>query len=245
MRLFFVFSLLFPAIVLGKPKPAEFAPVGCKIRMVHVVNGEPLKMNSGLYANANGDSFMVSMYKYYLTDFAFIKADGKATKEKESFHLINESKTASKDFPVNISAGEYTAISFTIGVDSIYNVSGAQGGALDPINAMFWDWNTGYIMAKVEGSSNKAPEGNFAFHIGGFAGKKSVLKRVTLKLPSPVNISNGKMPVIYIKSDVAEWFKTPNTIDFAQMPGVMMEGAEAVSIADNYVDMFSIDRVEQ
>jgi hypothetical protein len=59
---------------------------------------------------------------------------------------------------------------FMIGVDSARNNSGAQTGALDPTNGMFWSWSTGYIMAKFEGTSAQSPAAANAlkFHIGGF-----------------------------------------------------------------------------
>ena len=50
-------------------------------------------------------------------------------------------------------AGNYNSLSFLLGVDSMHNVSGAQTGALDPANDMFWTWNSGYVMAKMEGAS--------------------------------------------------------------------------------------------
>ncbi|WP_316930094.1 MbnP family protein, partial [Hymenobacter sp. IS2118] len=43
---------------------------------------------------------------------------------------------ALKDIPV----GDYQSVSFTVGVDSARNVAGAQTGALDPNNGMFWTW---------------------------------------------------------------------------------------------------------
>jgi hypothetical protein len=51
---------------------------------------------------------------------------------------------------------DITGIRFLLGVDSARNVSGIQTGALDPARGMFWTWNSGYVMAKIEGSSPSA-----------------------------------------------------------------------------------------
>ena len=51
----------------------------------------------------------------------------------------------------DIPNGEYTKVNYTIGVDAARNTEGAQDGALDLVNGMFWSWNTGYIFMKMEG----------------------------------------------------------------------------------------------
>ncbi len=69
---------------------------------------------------------------------------------------------------------------FLLGVDSLHNVSGAQTDALDPAKDMFWTWNTGYVMAKLEGNSPSSALVNnkYEFHVGGFSGKYNVLKKI-------------------------------------------------------------------
>ena len=57
-----------------------------------------------------------------------------------------------------------------LGVDSVLNYNGVHEGALDPINGMYWTWQTGYINCKLEGniicdSSRKS----FEYHIGGYS----------------------------------------------------------------------------
>lgn len=216
------------------------------INFRNVVDGKPLVLNDSVYINANGDEYTLSMCKYYISNIAFIKADGTAVNMEESYHLVNESKPSSHHLDIDIlPAGSYKALRFMIGVDSLHNVSGAQAGELDPINAMFWDWNTGYIMAKIEGSSKAAGEKEIAFHIGGFSGSTSALRWVTINFPHPIQITNGKRPVLNLDANIAEWFKTPVTIKFAQYPVITTEGKDAVMIADNYADMFTLQSIEE
>jgi hypothetical protein len=75
----------------------------------------------------SGRVFRISANKYFLVDF---------------------SDTTTTTLKLTILPYLYNRLSFVIGVDSARNVSGAQTGALDPANGMFWTWNTGYIMAK-------------------------------------------------------------------------------------------------
>jgi hypothetical protein len=46
-----------------------------------------------------------------------------------------------------------TAAGISVGVDSIHNVSGAQTGAPTGERNVL-DWNSGYVMAKLEGNSS-------------------------------------------------------------------------------------------
>ncbi|RYD55329.1 MAG: hypothetical protein EOP56_16505 [Sphingobacteriales bacterium] len=212
-----------------------------------VVGKKPLVFGSEAYRNANGDSFTVSKYRYYISNVKLTATDGKVYAEPESYHLIDHKTAGAAAFTMSgVPDRNYTRITFMIGVDSLRNVSGAQTGALDPINGMFWDWNTGYIMAAMEGNvkdgtANGKP---MALHIGGFDQANSVLKWVTLDLQKPVTAGKDKKPVIYITSDVQEWFSTPNPIDIKKTPLVMKVGMSAQAIAENYADMFKVDHIE-
>lgn len=218
-----------------------------KVSIRNLVNGKKLVLNNEVYANAHGDSFTVRMYKYYISNIKLIGETGAVFAEPESYHLVNESKSRTKEFTIeNVPSGSYTAVSFMIGVDSLHNVSGAQGGDLDPINAMFWDWNTGYIMAKMEGTLVNDNGKEVAFHIGGFAAERSVLRVITIPFgETKLKVETGKEPLIHLNSDLAEWFQTPTLIDFAQYPAITMEGKEAVMMADNYADMFTLQNIEE
>src|SRR5690606_21212291 len=95
-----------------------------------------------------------------------------------------------------IPAGTYTKVAVTLGVDSDHNVSGAHTGVVDPIHGLFWDWNTGYVMATLAGRTAQytAPMNKLSFHLGGSTGPVSVVKYVTFDLPNPMVITQGNTP---------------------------------------------------
>lgn len=218
-----------------------------KIGFEAVVGDRPLVFGSEIYKNANGDSFTLSRYRYYISNVKLTAANNETYTEPESYHLIDHKADTSSFFVLKgVPDGSYNKITFLIGVDSLRNVSGAQNGALDPIHGMFWDWNTGYIMAMMEG---KVLDGTalgkvLGLHIAGFNQSSSVLKQVTLTLPQPVVVNKEKKPTIYIKSDAAEWFKNPSIIDLKTTSLIMKTGFNAQIIAENYADMFTVDRIE-
>jgi hypothetical protein len=133
-------------------------------------------------------------------------------------------------------------ISFLLGVDSIRNVSGIQTGALDPLHGMFWTWNSGYIMAKLEGSSEKVHSaGNrFTYDVGGFRTGMNTTRHINLAR-TPLGMKSEE---IHIKADVNRWFKGNSEIKIAETPVCHSPGALAMRIADNYSSMFSIYSIQ-
>lgn len=229
-----------------KPDPVEPHSPQMLLSFENVVNGKPLVLDSANYTNTHGDAFTVSSYLYYISNIELLREDGTAYTEFDSYHLVNEKEPASKKITLDhIPPGRYTSVSFLIGIDSARNVSGAQTGDLDPSKTMFWSWNTGYIMARVEGTSPQAKWNMLAFHLGGFSGKYNSTRKVTLQLKDGVNIGENERPVVNIASDVAEWFKTPAVIDFSKLAIVSIPGEEAKTIADNYMDMFTVVSIQQ
>ncbi|WP_276132690.1 MbnP family protein [Polluticoccus soli] len=243
------FCFLGAAIIMAiscRKRPDPIGPPitsSLTLQFENMVGDRVLRLDSTVYTNANNDSFIVNKYRYYISNIILITAEGKNFVEPESYHLIKEDLPSSKKFSIsNVPAGQYTKIQFLIGVDSLRNVSGAQTGALDPSHTMFWDWETGYIMAMFEGK-RVGTEDLLIMHISGFKPPYNSIRQITLSLPSPVQVKEGIQPNIHITSDLAEWFKTPNLIDFDEIQ-ITAGGSIGLQIADNYADMFKIDHVD-
>jgi hypothetical protein len=229
------------------PTPVDSSVSTLRISFNNVVGNQGLVLDNNWYVNENGDSFQVNIFKYYISNISVTRDDDSVFKEPDSYHLIDQSVNASRSFLLSkVPRGNYKKITFLIGVDADRNTSGAQTGALDPANTMFWDWVTGYIMAKIEGisPSSTVPTKNIAFHMGGFQGPSNVLRWVTLTFPSDAAVQVGGTPNVHILADVLEWFKTPNLIDFEQVNNISQAGPEAAAIADNYADMFTVDHID-
>ncbi len=214
----------------------------------NMVGDSALVFNTKSYVNANNDTFNITTLKYYISNIVLSNSSGLTYKENYSYHLIDASDTSTCELNLTgVPLGNYNHISFMIGVDSAKNVSGAQSGALDPANGMFWDWNSGYIMSKFEGVSPQSIAANHVvlFHIGGFSGTNNVLKTVNPIFPSGVvaSVTASVTPEIHFKADLAEWFTAPANTAFSVLNTIHMPGANAKKIADNYVDAFSIEHI--
>jgi len=209
----------------------------------HYVGEKLLSLNDSIYTNSLNQSFTISKFNYYIGQLKFNRNDG-SSYFIDNYYLVSEDeeKQSSKSIPLtSIPEGEYTSLEFIIGVDSARNCSGAQSGALDPINAMFWNWNTGYIFMKLEGKSkfSPAPGTILEYHIGGYKQVENCIKKVKIPFNQSVKIGKNNSAKIQLKVDIAEILKNPTTIDFTEIP-VINTPLNATVIADNYADIFQL-----
>lgn len=195
-----------------------------------LVLGEPV-------ANILGDTINIERFRYYVSNFSVKDDKGVIVKLPVEYFLIDEADPQSKNISLTVPDISIDEISFLLGVDSTRNVSGIQTGALDPLHGMFWTWNSGYIMAKLEGSSEKVySAGNrFTYHVGGFRTGMNTTRMIHLKTPVGM-----KSEEIHIKADINRWFKGSSEINIAETPVCHSPGALAMKLADNYSSMFSI-----
>lgn len=214
----------------------------------NTVNSNPLVLNTQNYTNANGDSFTISVFKYYVSNIILSKADGSNYLIPESYILVDAAKPNSllNSFD-GIPAGDYTSISFTIGVDKARNLAGAQTGALDPALGMFWTWNSGYIFVKLEGTSPQSTAANksLTFHIGGIVDPNNTIRTFSTNFSAanPLRIRADKKPQLHFKVNAAALFTGKQNISFATL-NFTMGGANSVIVADNYANgLFQLDHI--
>jgi hypothetical protein len=243
----FLVTTIFSCVKKDDPKPTISNTNGeIGFEFSNYAGNTELVMNTGKYVTPGNDTVSISKFNYYISNIRFQKSDGSYYAESGSYHLVQSDVAASKHFHVEtMPTGTYVSVSFMIGVDSAKNTSGVQEGALDVLNGMFWDWNTGYIMAKLEGTSPQSPASDktFQYHIGGFSGANSALRMVTLDFTAtPLILNTGKESSINIKADVLKWF-APNNISMATTNAVMVVSAKSKLMADNYANMFSVTSI--
>jgi hypothetical protein len=218
-----------------------------KFKPVATYDSVPLVLGKA-YTNYFKESYTPTAFKFYVHNIQMINTDsGKVFKlADDKYYLVDFSDSASTEIKISIAPYVYNRISFTIGVDSALNVSGAQTGALDPALGMFWTWNTGYIMAKLEGTSPKSSQaGKFEYHIGGFSGADNVIKTVNLLFPFAQNLDlkAGKTSQMFVTCDANDWFFNPWDIKIADNPVISTPGELAKEVAENYSKMFTVDSV--
>jgi hypothetical protein len=216
-----------------------------KIIFVNNIRGNKLLLNDSLYTNSFAEKYTITKLRYYITNVS-LKNGHANVKEKKSYHLIDESKISSQVINLSVPADDYNSIQFLLGVDSLHNVSGAQTDDLDPTKDMFWTWNSGYVMAKMEGHSpdSKMVNNKYEFHVGGFSGPYNVLKEIPLNFPGKaIHFVAGKKYKIFISADINTWWQNPHDIRIAEHATITTPGENAKNISDNYANMFHLEKV--
>ncbi len=229
------------------PEPGPAVPVygsvNGKINYVFGTDMVPWQLNKLYIHPKTGDSLTFTNFRFFISNFKLKKADGTWWTQPESYYLIDAKTAAESSFSIpNVPEGEYTAVQYTMGIDSLHNVSGAQTGALTLSSGMFWDWNSGYIMLKAEGDSPNSPTGKFALHLGGFSGTNNIVTIKTAEFGKTVKVTNGTTPTMTLTVNPARlWHTSPSV---ATLSVIHMPGAEAVTMAKDFYDNVTLSSVQ-
>lgn len=200
------------------------------------------KMNETFTHPGTGETMNFQTLNYYISNVKLKREDGSWWSETESYHLVKASENEVPELKLLAPNGNYTAISYMIGVDSTRNVSGAQTGALSPSHGMFWSWNTGYIFIKAEGISDDASNGGFSYHIGGFQGQNNAIRINEHDFGSEkLVVEKDGHPSVHFHVNAARFWH--GGISLQDVHTIHMPGANAVILADNFKEAFIVHNI--
>lgn len=228
------------------------------IEFDNIVGGENLALGTGSYKNSKGESYKISMLKYFISNISLQNVNGTTytVPQNDSYFLVEEGNENTDHAVIEVPEGEYKTLTFMLGIDSLRNTKdiSERTGALDPsgtANGMYWGWNSGYIFFKLEGSSDASTtDGNkFMYHVGGFGGYSSAtinnIKTISINLApgGTPKVRSGKKSNVHLMVDIAKLFDSESQISIAENP-VVMFNAFSTTIANNYATMFRHDHTE-
>ncbi|MGJ7032603.1 MbnP family protein [Niabella hirudinis] len=238
----------------------ELAPLS--IEFDNIVGGQKLVLNTGTYTNALGQSYNIQLLEYFISNIQVKKADGTVytVNPDSSYFLIRQDAPETKYARVKVPEGNYTSLTFTLGVDSLRSTMdiSKRTGVLDPgagsHDGMYWGWNSGYIFFKMEGIAADAPsdptgQHKFRYHIGGFGGYSAPtinnIKVITIDLTARgiVQVRKDRSANIHLMADLSKVLSGTTNVSFAANPQVMFSDY-SVNIANNYAKMFVHDHTE-
>lgn len=265
MKINYIFSLfgLFISLITLSSCSEEEVTIqkngGIRVEFDNIVGDKNLVLNGVTYTNKHGEDIVISKLDYYISNFKLHKKDGSTytVPKDESYFLVKEEVKASQMISLpTIPVGEYTAIEFVVGVDSLKSTAPLQErtGVLDPGNGegMYWSWNSGYIFLKLEGTAQLMAESKrFNYHIGFFGGyaEPTVNNIKTIKLPfeTPLVVTETAVPEIHIMADILTIFDGPGgELKITETANIMGgQPAKAQQAANNYAQMFTIDHIHE
>ncbi len=230
--------IIFSRQIAGAQK--NYAEMALKFH--YTANGKNLVLSDSNYINAFAESYSITRLKYYISN---ISLAAKTTIDwGNSVFLVDASVKDTIKMPAL--PGVYSKLIFSLGVDSLLNCSGAQAGALDPLNGMFWTWNSGYVFFKLEGfsASSTADLHRIEHHIGGYRGPYKAERKIVLQLNEPLVVNENSRHTINIQVNLDAYWQGINEIKIADHALVMIPGELAKKSADNFPAMFSIISIQ-
>lgn len=249
-------AFLFTSCKKDNNQPDGNIKAELSIEFDNIAGDMNLHLNTGNYSNSSGESFTITELMYYISNISLTRADGSifTVPQEDSYFLIQEDVPESRHAKIKVPEGDYTALKFIVGVDSLRSTMdlSARKGVLDPAlnRGMYWEWNSGYIFFKMEGTSTAAPNDNkFRYHIGFFGGYSSPtlnnIRTVNIDLTEGgiAKVRSGRTANIHLMVDVSKVFSGTHSFKIADQPTVMFN-AFTGTVADNLPSMFSHDHTE-
>jgi len=206
------------------------------LNFTHSVDGNLLETDQMIYSNAASQNYSVQTLKYLLSDIMLHSANGTSTLLDEvHFITISDPSTFNLDIQ-DLNNPNYTALSFTMGLDSLKNVTDNY------LNESFFpsfSWpdfmGGGYHYMQLEGDYNTTFQG-YATHTGGTDGKDFSF---TKHFPISLHINNANTTVI-INMEINNWYSNPNIINLTT-DGIMDNAnKQALLHANGIADVFSV-----
>ncbi|MBH8560490.1 MbnP family protein [Hymenobacter negativus] len=243
-------SLVAASFRVLPPDPPAAPTAEVRVRVRNVFGAERLQLHQS-YTTLPGDVVELTRYAYYLSNLRLQRADGTEWREPRSWHLLEVDEDGTSDFTfvlAGVPVGEYTAIGFAVGLDSLVNHGPDRAGPLNPDFGMFWQWESDYVFLKCEGYFQKPARelGAFVYHVA----RDGCYRPVTLPLaPGQLVLSAGAAKTVEVTADARQLFggfpKAGLTLKLAQADSAasIMAGRNAAGLADNYARMFSVGKV--
>lgn len=207
---------------------------GIAVKFKILFQNEDFSTDKSYFHSILNDSIRFNKLSFYISDCKALTDSGNEIVLDKRFFLLHfndSNQVYLGNFQTNKSIKH---VSFTLGIDSTTNVSGAMDGDLDPMHGMYWAWQSGYINFKLEGSSPicNSRKNRFQYHLGGYAHPFESAQLVELD-----NIVDNKAITIVLSID-----KLFEAIDFQESTAIMSPSKEAVALSHVITNLFQLEK---
>lgn len=212
-----------------------------------------LLLSTTTYDAMETEKININAIKYIVSNIRFEKNDGSIFEypKENSYFIVDEADADSQKFTLNnIPEGDYTKITFGIGVDQETYLKGAEGQeellAKAQEMGMMWTWQAGYKFFLFEGnytSSTLAEETAFAFHMGSHGSNLDNYKEVTLELPNTVLVREASEASVHVVADVSKVLDGETKFLLEKDDQIHIDAVKSPQIAVNINKMFTVHHV--
>lgn len=208
------------------------------------------------YDKSNNESYKLETLKYLISNIKLKDADGTIYEypSKKNIFIVDEAagNNAGEIFInlENIDAGNYTEVSFGLGIDQQRYALGADGQG-DFLNTaqqagMLWSWATGYRFMRFDGTYTSGTDVDAALnmHMGSVGTAVDNYREITLSFPNQVRVRPDKKAEVHIVANIAKVFDGKTAVKFSEgYNQVHVDATTTKVIADNFMDVFTVHHV--
>ena len=223
-----------------------------KIEFDNAYAGSDLLLGTAYPGNGT-ERLTIETFKYIVSNISLTQEDGTVFTypKDESLFVIDESDNDSRFISLpNVPAGNYTKITFGIGVDQEKYLQGAEGQgdflAIATDAGMLWSWQAGYKFIRYEGSfssDNSTEETAFAIHMGSHGTALDNYKEITLDLPVSAKLRTDITPEIHVVADLEGVLNAETILYLADKAQIHVDPVKSPQIAVNTSKIFTVDHV--
>lgn len=210
----YLLSLLFFVAVSCTKNHNEVVPEVTKgnvsIQMGYRFDASAFVSDTLAFTHPLGYKMSVVNLQFYLSDVKLINADGSTFLVSQAFYFDAKDPKFNKVTLIDIPAGNYSGMSFNIGLDSLMNKPNYLPATVEN-NNMEWPlaMGGGYHFMKLEGNyTDTGGTHGYAMHVG----RNENLVPVTLSNKSFT--VGSETATVQLKMNISEWFKNPAIYDF-------------------------------
>lgn len=188
-------QFLFPFLLLAATSLLVFSacqddeaalPTGeVRINFNALYDGAALDIQSMAYDYPDGSKIKIQLFQYYISDLVLLPADGGAPVSLAEIDLIRYNTAGASNVRnetyINVPAGEYSGLRFGLGVKPELNNQPPSNFAADYVlnEAEYWNDNTRYVFAKIEGNVDLNNNGMFDTPVSYHMGSNEVFTTIT------------------------------------------------------------------
>ncbi|PTX64010.1 hypothetical protein C8N46_101620 [Kordia periserrulae] len=247
-KIVYLFSLSLSILVLSCNSDADVIETSTvEITFDNRISAnQNLTLGTTVYVNQNNESVVTNELKYIISNIQLTQDNGTIFEypKADSYFVINEADLSSLTLNLDgIPVGNYTHISFGIGVDqSEYPLDGMLNFIPTAEEAqMIWNWAAGYIFIKFEGTFTPqgGTESPFVIHVGSHGQNLDNYKFVTLPLANTMNVNAGTTASVMVEAYIERIIDATNQIKLEDTNNIQVDPVNAPRIATNLESMFS------
>ena len=154
------------------------------LNFIPMWQGNTVSADSVFSIGNSGDSLRISTLRFYVYNIQCESENRIVWSSGDEHFLIDVFEKDGTGILTKVpTKSTVDHLSFTIGVDSTLQTTGAHSGELAPIQGMYWSWQSGYINWKLETEIIHAGQSNaIQWHVGGYRAPYQTQRTVRLKV---------------------------------------------------------------